>query len=323
MIITYSHINNMLTVDETTKVLLLPENIERLEVISVALGNVQKSLAISEGLVYELREIGPSSEFDLRGEPRLPSGEPVRSLILESNEEASTGAVLSNPNFITLTRFDFVFPFLQWMSSHLDIYMTRFHTSEDITEGFSNSMGSHHLSEILEPIVQNCIDRTCDAVKENGENFYKVSLMKVCQLLATKIDSLKNLVILNPNYAISKKIKETLSDSHGDIPELVFQQQVSRYSTDFVFGSFLSNKLKEKYITEHGEDYSELEAFLKNQESKQKSAAIAEQNLASIAMKSKVDSDKSKTAKAPKPLKKKHMKVAVGKGALDHFFKKN
>ncbi|GEQ69784.1 hypothetical protein JCM33374_g3458 [Metschnikowia sp. JCM 33374] len=315
----------MFGVNETTKVILVPKGIENLEIFRIKLGDSQKSLAVSEGHVYELREIGPSSDYDSRGEPRLPSGEPVRSLILESTEETQNGAVVSNPNLVSLSGFDMVYPFLNWVSSRLDTYMTRFHTSEDLMDAFCDGIECPQLNQKLEANLQSCIDRTCESVEENDERFFKVSVSKVNSLLAEKINRLKNLLLVNPDYVLSKKIKETLGDLSDEIPHAVLEQQLSMYCIDFVFGSFLCENLKRGYLETYGGQNKELKDFLEIQRSKQESLSIAEQNLASIAGKTRneADNNKVKSGKPTKPARKQSVKVAKGKGALDHFFKKN
>lgn len=314
----------MHTPNETTKVLVIPKCINRLEVVNIKYGELSKSLAVTEEHIYELRELGPVSEFDNKGWPQLPGGEALRSIILEPIPNKSMGAVLSDPNFIALAKFDMVFPFITWVTSDPNFNLSRAHTSEDITEGFLSSIEYTQPLQLLELYVLDCIDRTCESVEEHGEQFFKASQTKMHHLIAEKIFRMRDVLLENPSYILINKVKGNFLDTHVEVPKIVFEQQVLKFCTDFVFGTYLDETIREEHDKHMGQDYSELQSFLKSQEERQQSATIAELNLSTIHVKAKPESaDRQKNNMNPvKATKKRSSKIAVGKGALDHFFKK-
>lgn len=310
----------MVEIDDTTRVLVVPDGVLELALLRIDNGVIKKTIAIAGDQVYEIREMGPPSQYDSRPEPCLPSGGPVKSIILESVESGDQGAVLKNPNVLNCTRFNLIYPTLAWMGVKRDVYASRYHAFDELVDEFANWL--QVLPQVLPRGAMNsCVESICDSIVENSELYYKLSSTKMQAFLASKVEALKTKLLANPHFSLTTLIHESLAlDGSTQATDEILQLQCHKFSVDFIFGSYLNETLKSEFLQNSGVDYSKLDEFMRNQDLALKARKVVENNRASVAnstnkQKANESSNSKKTKKQPAK------KVAIGKGALDSFFK--
>lgn len=305
---------NDMEFDAGVKLILLPKEHSSFDIISLPLGDTQKKLLATSEQLYELREVHGSSEYDAHPEPRLPSGGPVKSIILES-KDSNQGAILKDPTLTTCTPFNIVYYVLNAMYIQKDNYTTRYQTLDDILDDLRLSP----CHDTLFMKIKQCLTLICTSIQENGDEFFKLSIEKAFRYISTKVEVLKNLLTNSPNFVLTGNIRATLCVSgETPAPEIV-DLQTTRYCIDMIFGSYLSESVKCDYLEHMLVDYSSLNSYFKEIESKKRVLAAIEDNMESVVLitkKAKTKSTKGKNTR--KPVKK----VPIGKGALDSFFGK-
>lgn len=309
----------MLNINDATRVLLTPTGESSFEILEINDGGVSRLIAILHQNVYELRTIGPVSSADVRPEPRFPSGEPVKSLILEPQDTGVSGAVISNPNLINFTKFDLTYPILKWVSKAQEKYSLRYHTEDDLKDQFAS-----HLGIAESPLLQKFttfvkFDHIFLNVTDNGEMFYKLDADKIHMFLSMRVEKLKLLLLNSDDHALSKMIRETLRLDTSDVPDGIIELQTLKYSVDFIFGSYLDLVLRDTFLKRMSINFEPLTNYLNVLESKEKAANVIEESLSNPAFITKQSDSKVKTTPKNKKVNK---KVAIGKGALDSFFKR-
>lgn len=302
--------------DESTKLILLPEGCFSFECISLSLNDSSKSILVANDHLFELREVHGSSQYDVRPEPTLPSGGAVKSIIVEG-KELSPGAVLKSPSIINCTPFNIVFYILGAMHQRKDIYTSRYQTLDDILDNLD--LSSSHST--LRRKTSDALALICDSIQENGEEFYKYSTDKSFEFLESKTRKLQRHLLDSPDYAITGLIKASLSILGEEPAAEILDLQTTKYCVDMIFGSYLSEKLKEEFLKHRNIDFSLLDASIKEQESKRRALAAVQDNMEAVVLSTKQAKNNTKNTKT-KTTKKPVKKVAVGKGALDSFFKR-
>lgn len=302
--------------DQSVRIILLPEKVSSLQILPLLYGGFARSVLIADNELYELREVHGPSTYDAHPEPTLPSGEAVKSILVEGLDEPH-GAVIRSPCVINSAPFNIVYYLLWSMSERRDKYTARFHALDDILDDCN--LPSYEA--VVREKSKESLSLICDDITESGEDFYKFCPVKASEYLEGKVKALQKLILDSPTLAILGliKAKGTLP---GEIAPLEIQElQTLNYSIDLIFGSYLSEALKNQFIQERGIDFSILTAYLKKQENRKKELAVIEDNMEAVVLVTKVanSSSKSKT----KTVKKLPKKVAVGKGALDNFFKRS
>lgn len=302
--------------DDGVKLILLPKGYSSFDVISLSLGDSRKKLLATSDQLYELREVYGSSDFDVPAQPQLPSGGAVKSIILES-KDSSKGWVLKTPSITTCTPFNIAYYVLNAMYEQPGFYTSRFHTFDDIVDNLF--LTSCHPT--LASKIRLCMDLLCSTIEENGDEYFKLLLLKSFDFISEKVGRLKSLIKISPNFILAGNIAASLcSPSDTPAPELV-DLQTTKYCIDMIFGSYLSEKLKMKYLEHFHIDLSPLDTYLKEIESRNRAMAAIEENMESVVLVTKKANTK-KSTKVGLATKKPVKKVAVGKGALDGFFRK-
>lgn len=305
-------------VDERTKLILLPKGYSSFDILTLPFGDLKKNVLATDDQLYEIREIHGSSEHDVRPEPELPLGGAVKSIIIERRDSLQ-GAVVKSPNLLTTNPFNIAYYALNLMYKQKEVFTSRFHTLEDILDNLT-ILSSHNT---LISKIEQSMDILCTSIEENKDHFYKLSLDKSFDYLSTKITSLKNFLIDTPDLILTGHIKSSLYLAGVEPTTEIVNLQILKYSMDMIFGSYLSEQMKEDYLKHAKYDFSLLDEFVKRQESKNRALAAIEENMGSVVLSTKQAKNNSKISKTVKSSKKPAKKVAIGKGALDSFFKRS
>lgn len=313
----------MKAIDNTAKLFLIPENVSDLNLVILSISARKFTLAVCGETIYELKEIGPASHFDKHPELKLPSGEPVKSCIIESFDY-NLGSVLSNPLLISLTEFDISYPMIVWMSTQSELRPLRYHSAQDILDGFSVCLADAHQKHLIKSNVFSSLNSFCEQIEENGGSFYKLSPAKLYSHLEKRIQKLITVISENPDYAFSSQVVESISSVSGLVPKEIMELQIINYSINFLFGSFLNLELMQSYLDYKKYDFLPLHAFIADKERQERARTVAEENIGLAGSKSKLKENQSerKSAKISQSRKKLVKKVAVGEGVLDSFFKR-
>lgn len=303
-----------------SKVFVLPNDKTEYDFINVKLKGETKTLVLSQESVYEVREVGPASSFDVRPEPTFPSGESVKSIIFElPNDQA--GFVKQSANMLTLTKYDVFFLVLCCLKTTSESQPERYLTSEDLIDEIMTSLGVCNARQSFQKIVVLSLVKICDTIDENGETYYRVNHTKIMDVLNRKVDRLQALLIDKKGFSVSSLIEESLGGLEALPSNDILQLQTLRWSVDYIFDSYLTQNLKDMYYSAFPKDFSTLDNFLAERTKQQKARAVVERNRSAV---SNSKASSAKAEKTTKGTKKKPVKtkVAVGKGALDSFFSK-
>lgn len=300
--------------DESTRLILLPKDESAFDILSLPFGSSKLKILASNDQLYEVREIVGFSEYDERPEPRLPSGGAVKSAIIEL--KSGPGAVLKNPALLSCTPWNVVYYVLNRMYLQKDVYTSRFQTLDDILDSFQLE---NHATLALK--IEQCFENLCTTIIENGDTFYKFSVDRAFAFLSGRINSLRELLVATPEFALSTMIRGSMVVGSEEPPSDLLNLQTLKWSIDLVCGSYMSEKVKNDYLTHAQIDFRPLDTFFKEHESRKRALAAVEDNMDSVVLTTKNAKTGAKKVKG-KP-KKPANKVAVGKGALDSFFKRS
>lgn len=315
-----SNLGVIMEYDESTKLLILPKGYTSFDILELPYGDLSKKILATEDQLFELREVHGSSQHDTHPEPELPSGGAVKSVIIEL-ADSSEGGVLKSPRLVTCTPFNIVFYVLNMMHNLKEVYMSRFHTLDDILENFKLHISNNTLRSKLEASMEI----VCTSIEENNELFFKLSMEKSFEFLSRKIELLKSLILSSSEFAVVGVIKGSLrqSNSVDEPPAQIEELQTIKYSIDIIFGSYLSEDLKSEYLEFAKIDFSPLIEYLEKQQANIRALAAIDDNMEQVVQTTKKSKKVRQQASNVKTTKKVVKKVAVGKGALDSFFKRS
>ncbi|EDK37635.2 hypothetical protein PGUG_01733 [Meyerozyma guilliermondii ATCC 6260] len=315
-------------VHSDTRIFLLPASLEstQLDIIQLPLANKSvASFLVKENQVFELKNLGSKNPW-LKNDKSvtLPrTGGAVKSLIIETDE---SGAVLQSPDMIMATKFDLSFIFITIMAES-DTFSKRYISYQDILD----TIGSQNpwINDLSDTLIINCLGKICETVVENQETFYKYSSEKTAEMLSEKVNKLEK-SISNSSFVINDTIRQILHDPSSanlEIPSDIYNLAVMQHCIDLVC-CYIPFKVRESVIKKMGSDFSPLDAYMKELKQKKKALDAAEQAMnevaASTANAKKANAKLNGKANGKtKPKKKQVAKVAVGKGALDGFFKRS
>lgn len=325
-------------VDSKTKLIILPNsfdisNDEIFNIIKLPYGNGQiKQILVNTSdpnnlQLYELREIKGNNAYLNSENKRITipkTGVAVKSFIFENEDQ---GQVIQSPDLIVSSKFNFFYYLVLVTYQNKEKFTKSFITYEDFVDKLNDiSNGENKWIQQIEPVLIRNMKIICEEVNENGECFYKLSIDNVLKTLNNKINKLFE--FLNKNeLSITKKIKQELyiDTNNNEIPKKILNLSILNYSIDLIFESYLNKSLKEEFKKFNDINFTELSDYIKELQEKKKAIEIVESNMNSII--TTTNSTSSKTKEAQSTLNKKKSgkqvkKVAVGKGALDGFFKK-
>lgn len=313
-------------VHSDTKIFLLPASLEstELDIIKLPLANKSEaSFLVKDNQVFELRSVGSRNPW-LKNDKSvtLPrTGGAVKSLILETDE---SGAVLQSPDMIMATKFDMSLVFITIMAE-TDTFSKRYISYEDILD----TIGSQHswINILSDTLIINCLGKLCETVVENQETFYKYSSEETAEMLSEKVKGLEK-VISNSSFVIDDTIRQLLHDptsANSEIPSDIYSLAAMQHCIDLVC-CYIPFTVRELVVTKLGCDFGPLDAYTKELKQKKKALDAAEQTMNEVAaatVSAKKANGKSNLKSNAKTKKKQPAKVAVGKGALDGFFKRS
>lgn len=309
-------------VDKDSKVILLPSDKQEFTIIRLLkLGAKSKHPVLWTGSeFYELKEVTGYNPF-LATENRRPilkNGTAVKSLILESDD---IGSVIQSPNLLVSTPFNIIYYLIDVIFAYEDKFNTRFSTYDDFTDALVELIDDPSNTQwVNKTDLSGTLKSICETLNENGQTFYKFSVDKVLKHLNDKINKVfAFLTREGTTNSITSKVKQDLYDEKDQIPTDILQLNTLRYAIDMVFESYFSSgKLKEKFIAFNNIEFAKLDNYIQDLARKKKDISVVELNMNMVV---KSSSAAKKTTKKV-IVKKKVTKVAVGRGALDGFFKK-
>lgn len=307
-----------MTIEAESKIFVLPAGKTEYEFFNLNFRGARKTIVVSGADLFEIREVGPSSSFDARPEVKFPSGEPVKSFIFESSD-GSPGFVKQSANVLTLSKFDIIFPTILSLEAHLTNKSERFKTEEDLLDDISASLGGESLHIAIQTSIVQALAKICETLDENGEKYYRVSQAKIMAVLDQKVKALLTLLLTGKAPALGAFIEESLGGVEAIAPRDIVELQTLRFSIDYVFDSYLSQDLKNMYYETCTVNFDQLDKFISERNLREKARVAVEENRAAITGNKRTA---NKASDKSKPSKKKAVKVAVGKGALDSFFGK-
>lgn len=315
-------------VDKSTKVILLPkEDVNQYTVVNLPLS---KDLSRSKpffingdgSLILELNEVTGDNQYTKKeGAPILKTGDAVKSFIFENTlTSIPSGFVLESSHMITTSRFSLVYLLQSILHNNQDVFSKRYITLEDVCDLIESLCSEKDWVHKISPATyQRSLAIICQEIDENDELFYKYSAEKSLAFVSAKIDALVALLkqqrekISLYNHLYSKLLDPTESFS---VTSDIVDQMVVRYAIDFVCDSYCLAEVKNEMVRKH--DFTKLDAHIDGIATKQKNLLIVEENITTV-----VKTTAAAKKKEVKKVKKKEVKkIAVGKGALDGFFKK-
>ena len=329
--------------------------IVNLPISSITASSSTKSFLIQDSNIYELNVIkGDNSSV------KLKLGDAVKSFIFEPvanpNENDSSndaiasnnGAVLQSCHTLIASPYNFTYLLITIFEKHGDKF-SRFHTLDDIRDTLLSLESGHDwvydiprlafmksLGHVCESIVEGGSGNEIkgDENEDGGDRFYKYSSLKSLEWVNTKMLALKEWILhLNKGLStnsIMSKIKKELYDptaagdslNNNDHQEELTNQMALVYAIDYICDSYTPS-LKPKIISHFNYDFTQVDDYLSTLKQKQKNLEAVEANMNEVNT-TTANTVKSSAAAASKKNNKKKpaKKVAVGKGALDGFFKK-
>lgn len=318
-----------MNIHEGTKVILLPKEKGLYSIIK--LPNVLdqksfKSYLLRDDQLFELREIKGDNRY-LPNDTKRPvipnTGQSVKSFIFESE---ANGCVVQSPNLIVSTKFNLVYYLMSIMYNN-DSFAKRFITFEDFSDTISTLFEYNAwVGAIPMKMYKSALSEICETIEENDEIFYKYSNAKVIEYLHRKVSQLLAYLSSQSDLSIILKIKQELyrpiSEGSNDIPSDILQLSIIRHSIDLICGSYTPIEIRNQVMNNERYEFDKLNAYLKDIQAQRKELELVESNMnAVVETTTKVETKKKDTKK--KVVRKKEIKkVAVGKGALDGFFKK-
>lgn len=274
--------------DSIRKTILLPKDVKK-EILIIDLPNYSDSKKLSQYLlsgetIYELKNI---------------SSDKPKSLIFENENE---GIINESADVLICTKFDLIYLLIPALYNS-----TNFITMENIIDN------NDWLSKVPEQVIDKALNPIVETIDENNETFYKVSQEKVFQYLTNRINNVQKCV---KNSSFLNQLKMDLFVSlEEEIPSEILDMEILRTSVNIVT-SYVSIPLESDILKHNGYDFtglnehkSKVEKLIRTQEAIQE-ASLPKKNGQRAKPKQSTNSNSK-----PK-------KVAVGKGALDSFFKK-
>ena len=320
-------------IDKDSKVILLPtisnNNQSEFKIVQLPTSNnlqQLKSYLINQSTIYELNEIKGQESNKIK----LKTGDAVKSFIIESTD--SDGAIIQSSKMIISSKFNIIYLLISIIYSSWKGKSSNFISIDDLMDRLS---WAH---ELPIDVFSKAMPMICDDIIEGGEVFYKFSKVKAFEFVNDHIVKLKEYYFAgsaNNENTIIGKIKGELNDptiagatvkDDGGKGVRVLEALTLSYAIDYICDSYIENliKFKQELIDHFKYDFNEMNEYLDQLKQKKKDIAIVESNMNELITTS-VKNNKKKnetTKKVTKTKKKEVKKVAVGKGALDGFFKR-
>lgn len=297
-----------MTFDKNSRLFVLPGDAPQLQGFKWVFAGKSRTLLSDGNNIYETVEVSAKSPFQLNGEPLTTSETAVKSIILEPKEIHELGFSIPNANLIYCSTFDMLYPITAFLYENILKLETRYHSIDDVIdylEEYRMIEPSSWVSYLREPIVQSLMSLGL-LINENGEEYLKFDYSRLFECLKDRVDALSNYILTDRNSALYKKSLTDLGGEEVASPEMI-KTNATRLAMDMVFDSYLNLAIKLEYAKRYDHNFQELDSIIASQKktSQRSEPRIPEKREQPVAKKRK---------SAPS-------KVAVGKGALDAFFK--
>lgn len=318
-----------MTVGSDTKVILLPKessNQLSFKILKLPLdskGVLVKSFLLGGNELFELLEVKGVNSFSNKNTVLLKNGTSVKSFVFEGDGN-SHSLILQSPNVLVATKFNLVFLLILIMYKN-DSFNKRFITLEDfidsITEIYEDKTWVY---EIPKELFATALRLICELIEENGEEFFKFSIQKTIAFLTSKVESLTQFIKSKPNSIIMKIRAELIDPTNTEpiIPENILDISILKHALYLICNSYITEDIIEDLKSLKNYLFKELDDYMKSMNIKKKEIETVESGMNEIASTSSKVRNKKKVEIKKKATKKTVKKVAVGKGALDGFFKK-
>lgn len=321
-----------MNIDSNTKIIVVNDEYEYSTITLPDPSNLDQKhsyLITDEAKLFQLKEVNGNNPYQKNNITLPKSTESVKSWIFEPESGSPikpvNGSILQSSNLIVSSAFNPVYLLISILYKN-PLLTKRFITVEDFIDSLTGLFSDDWVQK-LSPRFPSCLELISETIIENDEKFYKFSLPVTFDFLGTKVENLVAHFDANPDLQIMKHIKSKLyqsNETEASIPAYVLKQAIQLNCINLILGTYCLPELTSQFITSKAYNFMEYEQYLKLLDQKLKDLQAVEQNMNSVvessskASKKKVDTKKKTDLKKKAPVKK----VAIGKGALDGFFKK-
>ncbi|KAG7887538.1 hypothetical protein KL936_004235 [Ogataea polymorpha] len=296
--------------EDNIRLIVVPTNIQTpLKTIKPYKG---LQLVVNNGTVYELNKTNFRDPHNAT-QKLTKKQQPLKTIFLAALD-ASVDCLMvgNNCELWIATKYNPLYLLLDFFTDALNREHVRMVSFQDLLEQFERC-------ETLQELLENGVDlqkpllQICESVDENDETFYKPSMQKIIGYLSSKVDHLAQ----NLPSALVASAKKKLS-----LPGFEPTEEVLQVSKKQLAIELISSYVDAKYLDDLKKLYSTeiLDSYMVEYRRKEQLTALAEENINTLNVMNAANPKKRKVEK--KVVRKEVKKVAVGKGALDGFFKK-
>ncbi|KAG7856045.1 hypothetical protein KL919_004438 [Ogataea angusta] len=272
----------------------------------------RSQLVVNNGLVYELNKTNFKDPHNTT-QKLTKKQQPLKTIFLAAMDASVDSLMVGNNCELWIaTKYNPVYLLLDFFTDALSRERVRMVSFQDLLEQFEGC-------ETLQELLENGVDlrkpllQICESVDENDETFYKPSMQKIVSYLSSKVDRLAQ----NLPSALVASTKKKLA-----LPGFEPTDEVLQVSRKQLAIELISSYVDAKYVAELKNLYPTeiLDSYMMEYRKKEQMTALAEENINTLNGMNAANPKKRKVEK--KVVRKEVKKVAVGKGALDGFFKK-
>ncbi|KAH3676384.1 hypothetical protein WICMUC_002015 [Wickerhamomyces mucosus] len=313
---------------QTAKVVFLPDsNLTESKILNFPHPRTTEShsYVLSNNVLFELKELDGDNPHEKLNHMRPTTKKdnlPVRSFILENNEDPENSVILENGNLILSTKYNFAYVLISYFTTQIrenEKRFSRYQSIEDFIEILSENIPS--ILELPESLVQKSLVSITDSIREGESDFYRYSEDKILQFLRNKVEKLSK----NFPSSVSEKIVKPLLfpiNFEDEIPEIIFNLALTKYSI-FILSSYLHTYWTTKLLKSY--DFEDLDKYIEKTKNERIQKKAVEDQLADInqlnAANKRANGKAGPVSKKPTPSKK-VASSKLSRGPLDSFFAK-
>ncbi|VEU21848.1 DEKNAAC102875 [Brettanomyces naardenensis] len=270
-----------------------------------------------EGKLYSLNKTDFKDSYNEK-QRLTKNSQPLTSLLLtRSVQSASPGCLLIGkaPEIYIATAFNQIYFLLSFFVAFLKQDHLRLLSYDDLMEKFEES-------ETLESLIsqgisfKGSLERICDTVEEGGETFHKVSKSKVIEYLKQRVTKIVGNFPASVGSQVTRKLTGNVSSGSLDLTDDIIRLSRTRSAINLL-SSYVDDYYLRLLLKEY--DFRTLDSYMEQLARIEEMNKVAEDNLQVLNERMNESGGKKR-----KPVGKKQKvvkRVAVGKGALDMFFK--
>ncbi|KAK6463574.1 ribonuclease H2, subunit B [Scheffersomyces coipomensis] len=322
-------------IDNSSRIILFPNEAQdqnqSFKVIRLPIAknlSETKPYLLTDDNIYELNEIKGVNPYDGNKEnlPFLKNGDPVKSYIFENGDEQ--GGILQSSSLIVSNKFNVIYLLLSIILKYESSFTKNYITIHDFIDKVSSLFPDIPFESIPIRLYTNALLLISEEIEENDEFFYKFDKSKALEYINNKVKALHEYISNDKSStSIVTHLKGKLFDHNNALPiQNIINLLSLHYAIDFIIDSYLNDEkdqFKQTLIDQFKYDFKPLNDYLQTLSSNQKNLKVIEDNLQSIVQSTHNASTNTKKPATTAASKKKPVKkVAIGKGALDGFFKR-